>query len=115
MPWEWAGRRGGLSYQLGGDFSVQKFSQDRVAYFPNDPAFQNAWALKAGATYPTFYEAESGAGLGYNLYGAFEYPMTPRFTFGGRLAFESSRNYAQQSGSIYLRYAFDGLGRVFPF
>jgi len=115
VPWEWAGRRGALSYQVGGDFSLQKFSQDRVAYFPNDPAFQNAWALKAGTTYPTFYEAESGAGLGYNLYGAFEYPMTPRFTFGGRLAFESSRNYAQQSGSLYLRYAFDGLGRLLPF
>jgi hypothetical protein len=115
MPWEWAGRRGGLSYQLGGDFSVQKFSQDRVAYFPNDPAFQNAWTLKAGTTYPTYYEAESGAGLGYNLYGAFEYPLTTRFIFGGRLAFENSRNFAQQTGSVYLRYAFDGLGPLFSF
>ena len=115
MPWEWAGRRGGLSYQLGGDFSVQKFSQDRVAYFPNDPAFQSAWTLKAGTTYPTYYEAESGAGLGYNLYGAFEYPLTPRFIVGGRLAFENSRNFAQQAGSVYLRYAFDGLGPLFSF
>ena len=95
---------------MGGDLSVQKFSQDRVAYFPNDPALQNAWAQKAGATYLTYYEAESGFGLGYNLYGAFEYPLTPRFTFGGRLAFDNSRNYAQQSGTLYLRYAFDGFG-----
>ncbi len=113
VPWEFAGRRGGLSYQMGGDLSVQKFSQDRVAYFPNDPALQNAWAQKAGATYLTYYEAESGFGLGYNLYGAFEYPLTPRFTFGGRLAFDNSRNYAQQSGTLYLRYAFDG--QAFPF
>ena len=113
FPWEWAGRRGGLSYQMGGDISVQKFSQDRVAYFPNDPALQNAWALKAGTIYPTYYEAQSGSGLGYNLYGALEYPLTPRFTFGGRLTFENSRNIAQQSGSIYLRYAFDG--QLFPF
>ncbi len=110
VPWELTGRRGALSYQMGGDFSLQKFSQDRVAYFPNDPAFQNAWTLKAGTTYPAYYEAESSSGLGYNLYGAFEYPFTPRLIFGGRLAFENSRNYAQQTGTVFLRYAFDGFG-----
>lgn len=115
VPWEWTGRRGGLSYQLGGDFSLQNFSQDRVAYFPNDAAMQKAWTLKAGTTYPAYYEAESGSGLGYNLYGGFEYSLTPRFAFGGRLALENSRNYSQQTGTVYLRYAFDGFGRVAPF
>ena len=115
IPWELSGRRGALSYQIGGDFSLQKFSQDRVAYFPNDAKLQSAWVLKAGALYPTYYEAESGSGLGYNLFGSFEYLLAPRFTLGGRLTFENSRNFSQQAGSFYLRYAFDGLGPAFGF
>lgn len=115
VPWDMAGRRGALSYQVGGELGVQKFSQDRVAYFPNDASMQNAWVAKAGATYPTYYEAESGSGLGYKLHGAFEYPLTSKFILGGRLGFENSRNYAQQTGMLYLRYAFDGFAQRVTF
>lgn len=115
VPWDLAGRRGGFSYQVGGELSVQKFSQDRAAYFPNDANLQSAWAAKAAATYATYYEAESSSGLGYKLYGSFEYPLTPRFVLGGRMAFDNSRNYAQQTGMLYLRYAFDGFPQPITF
>lgn len=115
VPWDLAGRRGGVSYQVGGELSVQKFSQDRAAYFPNDANLQSAWAAKAAATYATYYEAESSSGLGYKLYGSFEYPLTPRFVLGGRMAFDNSRNYAQQTGMLYLRYAFDGFPQPITF
>lgn len=115
VPWDLAGRRGALSYQVGGELGVQKFSQDRAAYFPNDPSLQNAWVAKAGAIYPTYYEAESGSGLGYKLHGAFEYQLTSKFILGGRLGFENSRNYAQQTGMLYLRYAFDGFAQRVTF
>jgi tetratricopeptide (TPR) repeat protein len=115
VPWDWTGRRGSLSYQLGGEFSVQRYSQDRAPYFPNDTNLQNAWRTKAGVTYPAYYEAESNSGLGYNVYGSFEYQLTPKFVLGGRMGFDNSRNYAQQAGMLYLRYAFDGLGQALQF
>lgn len=115
VPWELSGRRGAFSYQVGGELGLQKFSQDRAPFFPLDAGLQRAWVTIAGTLFPSYYEADSGAGLGYKLYGAFEYALNTKLTLGGRLAFDYSKNYAQQSGSLSVRYAFDGFAQLFPF
>ena len=116
VPWEFSGRRGTFSYQVGGELGLQKSSQDRAPFFPLDASLQGAWAAKAGTLlYPSYYDADSGSGLGYKLYGSFDYALSPKLTLGGRLSFDNSKNYAQQSGSLLVRYAFDGVGQLFPF
>jgi tetratricopeptide (TPR) repeat protein len=115
VPWEFSGRRGTFSYQVGGELGLQKSSQDRAPFFPLDAGLQSAWVAKAGTLFPSYYDADSGSGLGYKLYGAFEYALSTKLTVGGRLAFDNSKNYAQQSGSLLMRYAFDGVAQLFPF
>lgn len=114
VPWELSGRRGTFNYQLGGELGLQKFSQDRAPFFPLDAGLQGAWVVKAGTLFPSYYDADSGSGLGYRLYGSFEYALSAKLTVGGRLAFDNSKNYAQQSGSLSVRYAFDGVAQLFP-
>lgn len=114
VPWEINGRRGTFNYQFGGELGLQKFSQDRAPYFPLDAGLQSAWLTRAGALYPGYYAADAGSGFGYKLYGSFEYALSTKLTVGGRLGFDNSRNYAQQSGSLSMRYAFDGVMQLLP-
>lgn len=115
VPWELNGRRGTFSYQVGGELGLQKFSQDRAPFFPLDAGLQGAWVAKAGTLFPSYYDADSGSGLGYKMHGSFEYALSAKLTVGGRLAFDNSKNYAQQSGWLSVRYAFDGVAQLFPF
>jgi tetratricopeptide (TPR) repeat protein len=114
VPFDVAGRRNRLSYQVGGDVSVRQFSVDRAPYFPTDAVAQATWEAQIIATpqlagYSAYYPADTVTGLGYNFYGAFEYLLAPKFALGGRLTFDNSRNYSQQSGLMYLRYSFDAM------
>lgn len=120
VPMDIAGRKGKLSYQLGADVGMRSFSQDRAPYFPNNASRQAAWESRkasetALASYATYYDAESNTGLGYHFYGSFEYLIAPKFSLGGRIGFDNSSNYAQQSGMIYLRYAFDAMPQTVQF
>lgn len=120
VPMDIAGRKGKLSYQLGGDVGIRYSRQDRAPYFPSNAGMQASWENQVKlvptlATYNAFYDAESATGLGYNLYGSFEYLLSPKFALGGRIAFDNSRNFAQQAGMIYLRYAFDTLPQPVQF
>lgn len=120
IPMDIAGRKGKLSYQVGGDIGIRHFKQDRAPYFPGNPGMQSLWENQLAATpglagYAAYYNGESVTGLGYNLYGSFEYLLAPKFALGGRMAFDNSRNYAQQAGMVYLRYAFDGMPQPVPF
>ena len=120
IPMDVAGRKGRFSYQLGGDIGMRYVRQDQAPYFPTNAAMQASWEnqvklLPSLATYNAFYEAQSSTGLGYNLAGSFEYLLTPKFAFGARLAFDNSHNFTQQTGMIYLRYAFDALPQPVQF
>lgn len=119
VPFDLASRSGRLAYQLGGDVGLRQMKQDSSSYFPADPALQSQWesivATPAGSAYTSRYAADDNAGIGYKFYGAVEYRVSSRLAVGGRLAFDNSRNYEQQSGLIYLRHAFDGLPQQISF
>ena len=116
FPMDIYGRRGNLSYQVGGDVGVRRFTQESSAYFPNDVALQTEWEQRLAATsglagYASSYASGNSSGVGYNLYGSFEYLFKHGVSFGGRVAFDNSRNYSQQAGILYVRYVFDELER----
>jgi len=120
VPFEIAGRRNRLSYQVGGDISVRTFNVDRAPYFPTDAALQANWEAQLAAVpqlagYTAYYPGDTVTGMGYNFYGAFEYLLAPKFALGGRLSFDNSRNYSQQSGLMYLRYSFDSMTQPVAF
>lgn len=111
LPIDASGRWGRLSYQFGIDGGFRHSTQDRVAYFPNDEAAQQAWQTRIATTpplaiYSAFYNGDNSSGFGMNFRASFEYLLAPKFAFGGRFSFDNSRNYTQQTGLLYLRYAF---------
>jgi predicted Zn-dependent protease len=120
LPIDAAGRWGRLSYQLGIDGGFRHSTQDRVAYFPNDALAQQAWQTRIATTpplaiYSAFYNGDNSSGFGLNFRATFEYLLAPKFALGGRFSFDNSRNYTQQTGLVYLRYAFTPLPQPVPF
>ena len=121
LPINAAGRWGRLSYQFGIDGGFRHSTQDRVAYFPNDDTLQTAWQTRIATTpplaiYNAFYNGDNSSGFGMNFKATFEYLIAPKFALGGRFSFDNSRNYTQQTGLLYLRYAFAPLATpvLFP-
>lgn len=113
IPAELSGRRGKLSYRLGGELGVRSFRVDAAPYFPTSATVQGLLETAnasdpARAGIPSSYAGRQVSGLGYGLSGAFEYRLAPTLAFGGRLAFDNSQDYRQHAGGLYLRYAFDG-------
>jgi hypothetical protein len=111
VPFDVAGRRGRLAFQVGGDLGVRSMKQDEVPYFPEDATLQSAWETTSaalGGAYPTRYAGESKSGLGYKLFAKLEYNITNKLVVGGRYTSDNSSNYNQQQGLIYIRHAFDG-------
>ena len=111
LPIDASGRWGRLSYQLGIDGGFRHSTQDRVAYFPNDDVAQQTWQTRIATTpplaiYSAFYNGDNSSGFGMNFRASFEYLIAPKFALGGRFSFDNSRNYTQQTGLLYLRYAF---------
>ncbi|MEN9868840.1 MAG: hypothetical protein RL748_4430, partial [Pseudomonadota bacterium] len=118
VPIDAAGRFGKLSYQIGLDLGVRHINQDSAKYFPNDPLLQAQWeariaALPTTSPVPDYfrasYKGDNSSGTGANLRASFEYLLAPQFALGGRFSFDNSRNYTQQTGLLYLRYAFTPL------
>lgn len=120
FPFDLAGRRGRLAYHVGGDVGVRSIRQDAAPYFPGDDAMQAAWAARVAgdptlAGYSANYAATRVSGAGYGLWGAFEFLLTPDLALGGRFAWDNSRDYTQNAGMVYLRYALDGLPQPVPY
>jgi Tfp pilus assembly protein PilF len=114
LPVDAVGRWGKLSYQIGLDAGVRHTSTDRSDYFPDSPTLETAWRTRIATTAPlagfaATYAGDNSSGFGLNLSAAFEYLIAPKLAFGGRLGLDNSRNYTQQTGLLYLRYAFDPL------
>jgi tetratricopeptide (TPR) repeat protein len=114
LPIEAAGRFGRLSYQVGIDPGVRHSVQDRNSYFPQDDTLQIAWQTRIInnvplLNYQAFYAGDTSSSFGANFRAQFEYLIAPKFALGGRLTFDSSRNYNQQTGLLYLRYSFSPL------
>jgi len=112
VPFDAAGRRGRLAFQVGGSLGLQSIKQDDAPYYPDDAALQSAWETTAGlfgGTFSTRYSATSSSGLGYKLFAKLEYNINNKLVVGGRISSDNSSNYNQQQGLIYLRHAFDGV------
>jgi tetratricopeptide (TPR) repeat protein len=114
IPVDVTGRWKNLSYQVGADLSVRHSTQDATDYFPDTPSLQAAWVARIAANAPlasfqSTYAGDISSGAGLSFYTAFEYLIAPQFSLGGRLAFDNSRNYTQQTGLLYLRYALEPL------
>jgi len=107
VPVEWVGRESRFSYRLGGSLGLQSFSEDDEDIFPgNFGQAQSRLEAAGGLGGITQIEGESNTGLGFNIFGAAEYLVTPFLSFGARGSFDNAKDFDQLSVGAYVRYWF---------
>nr|WP_310616542.1 cellulose synthase subunit BcsC-related outer membrane protein [Pantoea cypripedii] len=97
-----------LKVNIGGSIGYQSYSQDRSAYFPNDPTLQaELQALAdAGDVKSAYYDGDSKNGIGYNLHAGADYKINRDLTVGGQLGYDTFGDYNETTANLYFRYMF---------
>jgi tetratricopeptide (TPR) repeat protein len=117
LPVDWSGRNDRLSWRVNASLGIQSFTQKQAPYFPTDSSRNSAAGQAAAeafrlglsnAIYTGAYPKTSKTGLAYNLAAVLEYQLAPRMFLGGSVGLNNAQDYRQFTGSVYLRYLFDG-------
>jgi len=106
VPVEWAGRRGGLKWDLTATVGASNSYERDSPYYPNGlPVAANVLSAQDLPVYT--HSSTRGLGFSYGLSGAVEYRFNPHLAAGLRVDIDHSRDYAPSSGMVYMRYSFD--------
>ncbi|PJZ05650.1 hypothetical protein PRCB_09730 [Pantoea rodasii] len=97
-----------LKVNVGGSVGYQSYSQDKSAYFPNDPTYQAQMQSLADLGYvkSAYYSGESKNGIGYNLHAGADYKINKDVTVGGQLGYDTFGDYNESTANLYFRYLF---------
>jgi Tfp pilus assembly protein PilF len=121
LPVDWSGRNDRLSWRVNASLGIQSFTQKQAPYFPTDSSRNSAAGQAAAeafrlglsnAIYTGAYPKTSKTGLAYNLAAVLEYQLAPRMFLGGSVGLSNAQDYRQFTGSVYLRYLFDGASTL---
>ncbi|MGK3129474.1 cellulose synthase subunit BcsC-related outer membrane protein [Pantoea sp. C8B4] len=108
FPIEFSRKFDDLKVNVGGSVGYQSYSQDKSAYFPNDPTYQAQMQSLANQGYvkSAFYSGESKNGIGYNLHAGADYKINKDVTVGGQLGYDTFGDYNESTANLYFRYLF---------
>ena len=108
FPIEFSRKFDDLKVNVGGSMGYQTYSQDKSAYFPNDPDAQTAMELltSAGFAKEAYYSGTSKNGIGYNLHAGADYKINKDVTIGGQLGYDTFGDYNESTANLYFRYLF---------
>ncbi|KJV47810.1 BscS [Pantoea sp. BL1] len=108
FPIEFSRKFDDLKVNVGGSVGYQSYSQDKSAYFPNDPTYQAQMQSLADQGYvkSAFYSGESKNGIGYNLHAGADYKINKDVTVGGQLGYDTFGDYNESTANLYFRYLF---------
>lgn len=108
FPIEFSRKFDDLKVNVGGSVGYQSYSQDKSAYFPNNPSLQAQLQSLADQGYvkDAFYSGESKNGIGYNLHAGADYKINKDVTVGGQLGYDTFGDYNESTANLYFRYMF---------
>ncbi|MBK0092484.1 cellulose biosynthesis protein BcsC [Erwinia sp. S59] len=108
FPIEFSRKFDDLKVNVGGSVGYQSYSQDKSAYFPNDPTYQAQMQNLADQGYvkSAYYSGESKNGIGYNLHAGADYKINKDVTVGGQLGYDTFGDYNESTANLYFRYLF---------
>ncbi len=95
-----------LTVKVGGSVGYQSYSQDKSAYFPNNPEWQSFMdtMVSAGFAKESYYSGASKNGIGYNLHAGADYKVNRRVTIGGVVGYDTFGDYNESTAQLYFRY-----------
>lgn len=108
FPLDFSRKFDDLKVNVGGSVGYQSYSQDKSAYFPNDPTLQSQLQTLAdgGFVKSAYYSGGSKNGIGYNLHAGADYKVSKEVTVGGQLGYDTFGDYNESTASLYFRYLF---------
>lgn len=108
FPIEFSRKFDDLKVNVGGSVGYQSYSQDKSAYFPNNPSLQAQLQSLADQGYvkDAFYSGDSKNGIGYNLHAGADYKINKDVTVGGQLGYDTFGDYNESTANLYFRYMF---------
>jgi len=108
FPVEFSRKFDDLKVNVGGSVGYQSYSQDKSAYFPNNPSLQSQLQSLADQGYvkDAFYSGDSKNGIGYNLHAGADYKINKDVTVGGQLGYDTFGDYNESTANLYFRYLF---------
>ncbi|MCU5773838.1 cellulose synthase subunit BcsC-related outer membrane protein [Erwiniaceae bacterium BAC15a-03b] len=106
FPVEYSQKYDDMNVRIGGSVGYQSYSQDRSAYFPNNPDWQNQLetAVTNGYATEAYYSGGSKNGIGYNLHAGADYKVNKDVTVGGQLGYDTFGDYNESTAKLYFRY-----------
>lgn len=110
FPIDYTQKYDDLSVKIGGALGYQSYSQDRSAYYPNNPEWQQLLETAAakGLTQEAYYPGTSKNGIGYNLHAGADYKINRNVTIGGQLGYDTFGDYNESNAQLYFRYRLGG-------
>ncbi|MBA0036593.1 BCSC C-terminal domain-containing protein [Pantoea sp. BIGb0393] len=108
LPVDFTRKYDDLSMKIGGSVGYQSYSQDKSAYFPNNPewqAFMNEMVTD-GFAKEAYYSGGSKNGIGYNIHAGADYKINKDVTVGGQLGYDTFGDYNESTANLYFRYLF---------
>lgn len=99
-----------LSVKVGGSAGYQSYTQDKSAYFPNNPDYQSLLedAVTAGYAKEAHFSGGSKSGIGYNLHAGADYKINKDVTIGGQVGYDTFGDYNESTAQLYFRYMLGG-------
>lgn len=106
FPVEYTQQYSNWDLKLSGAVGYQSYTQDRSAYYPNNPDMQSELENLVAAGYATeaYYAGATQNGIGWNLGVGGNYHLNRNMRIGGQVSYDTFGDYNESKAQVYFRY-----------
>lgn len=92
--------------KLHGAVGYQSYTQDKSAYFPNNPDLQSLLEglVDTGFSKEAYYSGGSKNGIGWNAGVGGSYHLNKNMQIGGQVGYDTFGDYNESTANVYFRY-----------
>lgn len=107
VPIEWAGKQGGLKWDVTTTVGVSNSYEKNSPYYPD--GLPSGAGLPPGQSFGNLVHAGGSSALGfsYGVSGMVQYRFNGHVVVGARVAIDHAHDYAPSSAMVYMRYSFN--------
>lgn len=106
FPVEYTQKYDDWDLKLSGAVGYQSYSQDKSAYFPNNPDLQKQLEelVDAGFGTESSYAGKTENGIGWNAGVGGNYHLNKSMQIGGQVGYDTFGDYNESKAQVYFRY-----------
>ncbi|MGL6018626.1 MAG: cellulose synthase subunit BcsC-related outer membrane protein, partial [Gibbsiella quercinecans] len=106
FPVEYTQQYSNWDLKLSGAVGYQSYTQDRSAYYPNNPELQAELEnlVAAGYASEAYYAGKTQNGIGWNLGVGGNYHLNRNMRIGGQVSYDTFGDYNESKAQVYFRY-----------